>query len=208
MTAAMSHADLRRYIRTYDHDLDPKLCQQMIGSFAGLERFQLRNGRGVRKGLEESAWTELNVSRLSDARFMGMFRTLIDRALERYNRDVQLALAIPNSPLTSDLVLKRYCPGQQEQFQLHFDAINHVANRYLVLLWYLNDVEQGGATRFPQLDVEIEARAGRLLMFPPYWMYQHEGTPPLSGDKYILSTYLLFIDPRTANAPNTAVTEG
>ena len=26
-----------------------------------------------------------------------------------------------------------------------FDAINHVANRYLVLLWYLNDVEQGGA---------------------------------------------------------------
>jgi hypothetical protein len=23
-------------------------------------------------------------------------------------------------------------------------------------------------------------------------MYQHEGVPPLSGDKYILSTYLLF----------------
>ena len=32
----MSHADLRRYIRTYDLDLDPGLCQQMIGSFAGL----------------------------------------------------------------------------------------------------------------------------------------------------------------------------
>ena len=61
----MSHADLRRYIRIYDQDLDPQLCQQMIGSFAGLERFQLRNGRGVRRGLEDSAWTELNVSRLS-----------------------------------------------------------------------------------------------------------------------------------------------
>jgi hypothetical protein len=23
-------------------------------------------------------------------------------------------------------------------------------------------------------------------------MYQHEGTPPRSGDKYILSTYLMF----------------
>ena len=212
MTADMSHADLRRYIRTYDHDLDPQLCQQMIGSFAGLERFQMRNGRGVRKGLEESAWTELNVSRLSDAGFMGMFRKLIDRALERYNREVGLAIAIPNSPLTSDLILKRYRPnerqGEAERFQLHFDAINHVANRYLVLLWYLNDVEHGGATRFPQLDVSIEARAGRLLIFPPYWMYQHEGLPPVSGDKYILSTYLLFIDPRTANAPGKAVTEG
>lgn len=204
----MNHADLRRYIRTYDADLEPRLCQQMIASFAGLERFQLRNGRGVRNGLEQSAWTELNVSRLSDAGFMGMFRKLVDRALERYNRDVELAIPIPNSPATSDLTLKRYRPGEQEQFQLHFDSINHVANRYLVLLWYLNDVEQGGETRFPQLDVTVQARAGRLLMFPPYWMYQHEGLPPVSGDKYIISTYLLFIDPRIPNAQSKVVTEG
>jgi prolyl 4-hydroxylase len=204
----MSHADLRRYIRTYDHDLDPQMCQQMIGSFAGLERFQLRNGRGVRRGLEDSAWTELNVSRLSDAAFQGLFRQLIDRALERYNRDIELAIPIPNSPLFSNLTLKRYRAGQQEQFQLHFDAINHVANRYLVLLWYLNDVEQGGETRFPQLDVSVPARAGRLLMFPPYWMYQHEGMPPHSGDKYIISTYLLFIDPSNPTAVNKAVAEG
>lgn len=204
----MSHADLRRYIRTYDHDLDPQLCQQMIGSFAGLERFQLRNGRGVRRGLEDSAWTELNVSRLSDAAFQGMFRKLIDRALERYNRDVELAIPIPNSPVFSNLTLKRYRAGQQEQFQLHFDAINHVANRYLVLLWYLNDVEQGGETRFPQLDVAVPARAGRLLMFPPYWMYQHEGMPPVSGDKYIISTYLLFIDPSNPSAVDRSAAEG
>lgn len=204
----MNHADLRRYIRTYDNDLDPRLCQQMIASFAGLERFQMRNGRGVRSGLEQSAWTELNVTRLSDAGFMGMFRGLIDRALDRYNRDVELAIPIPNSPATSDLTLKRYRPGEQERFQLHFDAIHHVANRYLVLLWYLNDVAEGGETRFPQLDVTIQARAGRLLMFPPYWMYQHEGLPPVSGDKYIVSTYLLFIDPRIPTARDKVVTEG
>jgi prolyl 4-hydroxylase len=204
----MNHADLRRYIRTYDNDLDPRLCQQMIASFAGLERFQMRNGRGVRSGLEQSAWTELNVSRLSDTGFLGMFRSFIDRALERYNRDIELAIPIPNSPATADLTLKRYRPGEQERFQVHFDAIHHVANRYLVLLWYLNDVAQGGETRFPQLDVTIQARAGRLLMFPPYWMYQHEGLPPISGDKYIVSTYLLFIDPRIPNARDMVVTEG
>ncbi|MBL8269679.1 2OG-Fe(II) oxygenase [Steroidobacter sp.] len=204
----MSHADLRRYIRTYDQDLDANLCQQMIGSFAGLERFQLRNGRGIRRGLEDSAWTELNVSRLSDPAFMGMFRRIIDRALERYNRDIELAIPIPNSPQLANLTLKRYRPGHREQFQLHWDSINHVANRYLVLLWYLNDVELGGETRFPQLDVTVSARAGRLLMFPPYWMYQHEGLPPLTGDKYILSTYLLFIDPSNPNAANSSAVEG
>jgi hypothetical protein len=204
----MSHADLRRYIRTYDQDLDPQLCRQMIGSFAGLERFQLRNGRGVRRGLEDSAWTELNVSRLSDAAFQGMFRRQIDRALERYNRDIELAIPIPNSPVFANLTLKRYRPGHQEQFQLHFDAINHVANRYLVLLWYLNDVELGGETRFPQLDVTVPARTGRLLMFPPYWMYQHEGLPPLTGDKYIISTYLLFIDPGNPSGADKSAAEG
>lgn len=188
----MSHADLRHYIRTYDDDLDAALCSRMIQSFDALERFQRANGRGVRAGLEGSAWTELNVTRMSDAGFLRLFRGLIDRALARYNADVGLTIAVPNSPATSDLVLKRYRPGAQEQFQLHFDAIHHVAHRYMVLLWYLNDVAQGGDTRFPQLDCAVAPKRGRLLMFPPYWMYQHEGAPPLSGDKYILSTYLLF----------------
>ena len=88
--------------------------------------------------------------------------------------------------------MKRYRPGQAEQFELHFDAIYEKANRYLVFLWYLNDVDEGGETRFPRLDYAVRPKAGRLLMFPPYWMYQHEGAPPVSGDKYIVGTYLLF----------------
>jgi prolyl 4-hydroxylase len=188
--------DLAHYIRTYDNDLDAELCQRLIGSFNALERFQKLNGRGVRRGLEESAWTELNVTRLSDTSFLAMFRQSIDRALVRYNADVGLAIPVPNSPLTSDLVIKRYRAGHDERFQLHFDAVNHVANRYLVVLWYLNDVTAGGATRFPQLGIDVAARRGRLLMFPPYWMYQHEGVPPRSEDKYIISCYLLFQQPQ------------
>jgi hypothetical protein len=149
-----------------------------------------------RAGLEDSAWTELNITRHGDPLTAAFFRGRIDEALATYNADVRLPIPVPNSPAFADLVVKRYRPnagaGAAEQFQLHFDAINHLANRYLVMLWYLNDVERGGGTRFPQLGVEIEARAGRLLVFPPYWMYQHEGLAPESGDKFILSTYLLF----------------
>jgi prolyl 4-hydroxylase len=188
----MGRTNLHHYIRVYDDNLDLPQCRQMVESFAALERFQQHNGRGVRAGLEESAWTELNVTRLSDRSFAAMFRSVIDAALERYNRDVGLGIPIPNSSTHADLMMKRYRPGTADRFQLHFDAIHHVANRYLVLLWYLNDVGEGGETRFPQLDFSVTPRAGRLLMFPPYWMYQHEGTSPRSGEKYILSTYLLF----------------
>lgn len=188
----MQFDTLSHYVRVYDRHLDDALCRRMIDSFAGLERFQRPNGRGIRAGLEESAWTELNVTELSDAHFLGMFRQFVDQALERYNRDIGLPIAIPNTPLISELKMKRYRPGQNESFQLHFDAINLVSNRYLVMLWYLNGVEQGGETLFPHLEMAIKPEAGRLLMFPPYWMYQHQGLPPISGEKYILSTYLLF----------------
>jgi prolyl 4-hydroxylase len=188
--------DLSFYVRTYDHNLDASLCREMVESFALLQRFQMKNGRGIRAGLEASAWTELNVTRVSEPPFLALMRSFVDRALERYNQDIGLPIAIPNTPLLSEFVMKRYCPGCEEQFQLHFDAINFVANRYLVFLWYLNDVEAGGETEFPMLNLRVSARAGRLLMFPPYWMYQHQGLQPVSGDKYILSTYLLFEMPQ------------
>jgi hypothetical protein len=192
----MAIGALEHYIRAYDDDLDAALCQRLVASFESLQRFQRYNGRGVRAGLEQSGWTELNLSRLSDDGVKAQFRALIDRALARYNADIGLTIAIPNSPLHADLIMKRYRPGGQEGFQLHFDSINHVANRYLVLLWYLNDVAEGGETRFQQLGAAVAPKAGRLIVFPPYWMYQHEGAPPVSGDKYILSTYLLFEMPQ------------
>jgi prolyl 4-hydroxylase len=184
--------DLRHYIRTYDADLEPGFCRKMIDSFNALGRYQQPNGRGYRPGLDGSAWTELDVSGLSDDSFRAFFRARIDLALDRYNRDVLLDIPVPNSPKVSDLMMKRYRPGRNEQFEKHFDAIHEVANRYLVVLWYLNDVVEGGETTFPQLGVTVQARVGRLLVFPPYWMFQHCGMPPISGDKFIVSTYLLF----------------
>lgn len=188
----MQVADLRHYVRVYDADLEPDFCRRMIDSFVALERFQRRNGRGVRAGLDDSAWTELNVSKMSDAGFLAYFRLAIDRALERYNRELGLAIPVPNSGRIADLVLKRYRPGGEDRFQLHFDSVYQKADRYLVLLWYLNDVAEGGETTFPQLDLSVRPATGRLLMFPPFWMYQHEGRPPVGVDKYILSTYLVF----------------
>ena len=190
-------SDLRHFVRIYDADLDAPFCRRMIDSFNGLQRFHQENGRGVRAGLEDSAWTELNVSRMADAAFLAHFRGHIDRALDRYNRDVRLAIPIPNSPKHSDLVLKRYRPGARREVPAAFRC-RSIISRIVTscCCGILNDVEEGGETRFPQLGLSIPPREGRLLMFPPYWMYQHEGMPPISGDKYILSTYLLFTDPQ------------
>lgn len=198
--AGMPAATLQHYIRVYDDGLERGMCDKLIDSFNALARFQQVNGRGVRPGLEDSAWTELDVSRLSDAPFLAYFRQLVSRQLQRYNADVGLPIPVPDSPLLSPLILKRYRAGGQEKFQTHFDSINEVCDRYLVFLWYLNDVREGGRTWFPGLQTGVEPRAGRLLMFPPYWLYAHQGEASPGQDKYILSTYLRFVQPGIAPA--------
>ena len=54
----------------------------------------------------------------------------------------------------------------------------------------LNDVETGGNTVFK--DFMIQPKKGSLLVFPPLWMFPHKGEPPISGPKYIMSTYLHY----------------
>jgi hypothetical protein len=183
---------LSRYVQVFDDAFSPALCGRMIQSFHSLERFQRPNGRGVRPGHELSAWTELNLDPLSDAAFRVMVLENMHRHAALYNRALNQPIPLPMTDKISELVMKRYKTTGEEGFQLHFDAIGGKADRYLVFLWYLNDVAEGGGTEFPELGIRVQAKAGRLVIFPPYWMFQHAGLPPVSNDKYILSTYFLF----------------
>lgn len=183
---------LSHFVRVYDGDLSARHCSELITLYQAQVAQQERNGRGHRAGLEDSAWTELNLSRHGSAALLQMLREQIDAALLRYNSSIGLSMPVPPSVKLADFIIKRYQPGGAERFQLHFDSIYAVSNRYLVFLWYLNDMPSGGETVFPDLELAVTPATGRLLMFPPYWMYQHAGEPPVGADKYILSTYLLF----------------
>ncbi len=183
---------LRDYVRWYDGALPPSLCDSLIAAFAKVPDQHVRRMPGWRAGLDDSAWTELDITPLADDALKNFFFRHIEQYLARYNSEIGLSIPVPNSSRLAEFRMKRYRPDSAEKFQLHFDSINEVADRFLVFLWYLNGVEQGGETEFPDLGIKVPARTGRLLMFPPYWMFQHAGLPPLSGDKYILSTYMLF----------------
>lgn len=184
--------DLAHYVQCFDHALEPALCERMIESFGRLTQFHARNGRPSAAQLGESAWTELNVTKVADASLENFFREQVGRHLALYNERVPLTLPVPPRNRLENLRIKRYSVDAGDRFQPHFDALDYCSNRYMVFLWYLNDVIEGGETEFCDLGLRVEARQGRLLMFPPYWLFQHAGLPPRSNDKYIISTYLLF----------------
>jgi hypothetical protein len=129
---------------------------------------------------------------MADLEFQQFFERQVVDYHARYNARLKLSRPISPVEKLTDFMMKRYRASANERFQIHFDSIRQHSNRYLVFLWYLNDVKRGGETWFPELDLKIEPQAGRLLIFPPYWMFQHAGLPPQSDDKYILSTYAVY----------------
>ena len=66
--------------------------------------------------------------------------------------------------------------GETQEYKPHFDAYDMTTEkgqqrttkggqRLVTALMYLNEVEDGGGTIFPKLDLEVEARPGRMVIF-------------------------------------------
>jgi len=87
--------------------------------------------------------------------------------------------------------IKRYEPNQGI-FDWHIDAADQSSSkRAVVMFWYLNDVTEGGETIFDIGDeVAIKPEAGSVVCFPPTWQYPHKGATPISGPKYVVSSYV------------------
>lgn len=183
---------LHDFIAVFDGAVEADMCRHLIARFEGEPGMRVHNGAGIMPGLEQSAWSELDLARLGDRRILSFFADQVRTYFARYGERCRLTLPLSPVQKLSELILKRYEAGTDQRFQPHFDALGPVSNRYLVFLWYLNDVATGGETWFPDLDLKVAPRTGRLLVFPPYWMYQHAGLPPVSSHKYILSTYCLY----------------
>lgn len=69
---------------------------------------------------------------------------------------------------------------------------NEALHRVLLFMFYLNDVEEGGETDFYYQNRSIKPKAGRMVIAPGYFTHTHRGCMPVSNDKYILTSWLLF----------------
>ncbi len=185
-------------VRIYDHALDAEFCEQVLARFEGDPRNHFR-----RPG--QSTWTEYLITHRPEPEWKAVERVFIksmtDALADYVRQPAARSLGRKFSRAFEHLKLKRYSPssGDGDHFPLHVDVFDAKTSvRVLAFLWYLNDVAEGGETRFPALGLSIPPRQGRLVVMPPVWMYEHQGEPPRSGDKVIVTSYLNFQDPEDA----------
>lgn len=74
-------------------------------------------------------------------------------------------------------------------YDLHQDAGRGQINRIFSSIIYLNDVEEGGNIYFPNFDIEIAPKSGRIAMFPSGYPYVHQAKPVTRGNKAAALTF-------------------
>lgn len=139
------------------------------------------------------------------------FRTSESCDLDRWSPDIRpidegIAMLLGQDPALGETIQgQRYAPGQQ--FRAHHDYFFDTENywqrmkkeggqRTWTAMIYLNDVEEGGATWFPEAGIRIAPKRGLLLTWnnmnddgSPNHKTLHEGMAVTRGTKYIVTKW-------------------
>lgn len=93
--------------------------------------------------------------------------------------------------------MQKYLAGQGGYHHWHSEVYPQNAScetlhRVLLFSYYLNDVAEGGETEFYYQERKVAPKTGRLVIAPAGFTHTHKGHVPRSGDKYILTSWILF----------------
>lgn len=176
------------YIKIYENVLSPEDCKKAIKI---IEEVSIEDLKVMRKKQGMDFWvhyvddSDLEFSKQLDSMFLDLYK--------RYIKDLDISPQVPTDPNFSRVKVKRYDKKSGDCFPPHVDVMDEISSRrYVAMLLYLNDVEEGGETVFECMDEPIKPKVGRCAVFPPLWMFRHKGRPAFSENKYSMQVYARY----------------
>jgi prolyl 4-hydroxylase len=134
-----------------------------------------------------------------------------DPAVKRVTERIAEVTRVPSVNYESFQIL-RYEPGQF--YGVHHDngggreELKPAGPRVLTFFLYLSDVEEGGETNFPQLEVSVKPKKGRAVLWPSTLTNApdeidrrttHEARPVVKGIKYGANAWIHLYNYRVPN---------
>eukprot|EP00197_Chlamydomonas_leiostraca_P008623 CAMPEP_0202859306 /NCGR_PEP_ID=MMETSP1391-20130828/1480_1 /ASSEMBLY_ACC=CAM_ASM_000867 /TAXON_ID=1034604 /ORGANISM="Chlamydomonas leiostraca, Strain SAG 11-49" /LENGTH=446 /DNA_ID=CAMNT_0049538329 /DNA_START=155 /DNA_END=1495 /DNA_ORIENTATION=+ len=171
---------------TVDNFLAPEVCQSLMDQASAtgcMTVSKIGGGNAGAAGANEYDARRTSTSMLLDPRILGQYhglRTLIARFHDSARKLMAPAgthwgkmgvLPSPRQYCFESPQVAKYEAGQH--FLAHEDAFplrlarHNGFNRHGTLLMYLNDVPEGGATRFDHLGIQVQPKQGKALLFFP-----------------------------------------
>ena len=176
--------DLKCLIKTYDNVIPSSMCKSLIEKYeANIDNIDKRHNQFFN-------FNEILLQKYPET-FEEEFKYAFDAFNEcvvDYVNSLEIAFWPPKYGYEMFRLKKYPLDGY---FVEHIDVTGEsTMKRFLSFFCYLNNA---GGTRFTHLDYEVESKEGRLLLFPPMWMFPHEAIVSNKENKFLLHTYLHYI---------------
>lgn len=122
-----------------------------------------------------------------------------NEVIERIEKRLASIIDIPREH-GEGLHILNYLPGQE--YKEHFDYFAPTSksaanNRIATFVLYLNDVEEGGQTYFPKLNLSVFPKKGMAVYFEYFYndaalneLTLHGGAPVIQGEKWIATQWI------------------
>ena len=195
--------NLTDFVRIYDNTISAKFCKRIIDAFDADEDHHINSTIGIPRtpDLEFRNAIEMNCTkRIAESSEWNAIMNLLNRhaasSYERYKHDLIVcgykAELLFNTVTLEQWRMHRYDPGEH-YYKEHIDAIDvHTSKRMLMMLYYLNTVEDGGETSFKTINLKVKPVLGRLAITPSWFGFPHSAITPISNTKYMIKTYLHY----------------
>ena len=150
---------------TLDGFVSDEECQQLI-HLGGAEGYERSTDVGAKK-FDGTYEAKQSKTRTSENAWCTK-DCYNDPSTQSVLKKIETLTGVPDEN-SEYLQLLRYQTGQF--YRTHHDYIEHDQERppgprMLTAFLYLNDVEAGGGTNFPQLDITVMPKKGRILLWP------------------------------------------
>ena len=187
---------LAHYVRFYENCLHPDLCDDIVMLFDDNEDLQVERTQGE----SHFRFMQLSISQNSDHEPWKAIQTTLSEAvssaLGRYAEETKIddTQVFPDELGLEEFRVNKTLNNGRDGFGNHTDVGDYKsARRFITVLFYLNDVEEGGDAAFSYLGFSMKPTKGSVLIFPSTCQYVHCGLKPISEPKYILTTFVHYI---------------
>ena len=191
---------MQDFIKTWDNELDTEYCQTVIDYYNQQQGTRILNRQTAN---EQAPKMNKDGSMLYDEGETGTFALSMNKILQPYYDAIHRCVDdyvsefgifenVNPIQLSHSIKIQHTRPSEGYHVWHCEHASRDTGQRALLAMVYLNNVDQGGETEFLYQSRRIEAQTGRVMFCPAGYTHTHRGNPPLSGDKYAITTWLEF----------------
>jgi len=196
----MKEIKIENFIGIYDGYISEALCRANIDMFEQEHKFNQTLTRIVNEDADVSDKEDDQLFLKSNSidTWLKDVQPLIvnfEIALKHYEKQTGIKKMMHGNEdfEYTQMKIQKTIPGQgYHLWHVEYDSRRTPECRR-VLAWaiYLNDIDEGGETEFLHQKIRVSPKAGRIVIWPAGFPYLHRGNPPLKGEKYIMTSWMM-----------------